>query len=83
MRLFMVVYHRKEEKPLKECETARVEYTRVDYARTEKRAKQTAILELAGSTEYSGASVYYINTAVYFMRKVAEFGGLPSISEGK
>lgn len=75
MRLFMVVYHRKEEKPMKECETARVEYTRVDYARTEKRAKQTAILELAGNTEFTAATVYYLQTGGYsLMRKVAEFG---------
>lgn len=70
MRLFMVVYHKKDEKTLKECD-----FWRTEYFRTERKAKITAMLELAGNKEFTAATVYYLQTGGYsLMRKVAEFG---------
>ena len=75
MRLFMVVYHKKDEKTLKECD-----FWRTEYFRTERKAKKTAMLELAGNTVYSAATVYHLNTAMCYIRKEAEFGIMPTLT---
>ena len=66
---YMIVYGKR-----KKTEKDESHFAPIEFAKTEKKAKEQVMVELAGNLEYDSASIYRLSHSGGFIVKIAEFG---------
>ena len=76
MYQYMVVYQKRELQPYE-----RKEWKHIEFAKTEQKAKEAALLELSGSLDFKKATVYCIHSGCII--KIAEFWAQEPIEQNE